>query len=185
MVTIDNYRVGAYEQLRTYGRILDIPVRLAESHGELREILDDFCDRSLVLVDTVGMSQHDRSLLQQKTLLDGEQDKMKKVLLLSAGSRLSGLEDVIRAFRIFDPHSCIITKLDESTSLGAVLGCSIRHGLPIAHVCDGQRVPEDLHRARPENLVERAVEIMNRAGSMIDEEIVPLRMAGDVANACL
>ncbi len=185
MVTIDNYRVGAYEQLRTYGRILDIPVRLADNHHELREILDDFCDRSLVLIDTVGMSQHDHNLLQQKTLLDGDQEKMKKILLLSAGSRLSGVEDVIRAFSIFEPRSCIITKLDESTSLGAVLSGSVRHDLPIAYVCDGQRVPEDIHPARPTDLVQRSVEIMERSGDMIEEEMVPLRVGGEVANACL
>ncbi len=184
MVTIDNYRVGAYEQLRTYGRILDIPVRLADNHEELMEILDDFCDRSLVLIDTVGMSQHDHNLLQQKTLLDGNGNKMKKILLLAATSRLSGVEDVLRSFSIFDPQGCIITKLDESTSLGGVLDGCIRHRLPVAYVCDGQRVPEDIHPARPATLVGRGVEIMARAGDKIDDELMPMGLGGEVAHAC-
>ncbi len=184
MVTIDNYRVGAYEQLRTYGRILDIPVRLADNHQELAEILSDFYDRSLVLIDTVGMSQHDHNLLQQKTILDGEENKMKKILLLSATSRLSGVEDVMQAFGIFSPESCIVTKLDESTSLGSVLSGSIRHRLPIAYVCDGQRVPEDIHPARPATLVQQSVEIMERAADKIEEELAPLTFGKEVANAC-
>ncbi len=184
MVTIDNYRVGAYEQLRTYGRILDIPVRLADNHEELMDILDDFCDRSLVLIDTVGMSQHDHNLLQQKTLLDGNGNKMKKILLLAATSRLSGVEDVIRSFSIFDPQGCIITKLDESTSLGGVLDGCIRHSLPVAYVCDGQRVPEDIHPARPVTLVSRGVEIMARAGDKIEDELMPMGLGREVAHAC-
>ncbi len=184
MVTIDNYRVGAYEQLRTYGRILDIPVRMADSHQELAGILADFYDRSLVLIDTVGMSQHDHNLLQQKTILDGEENKMKKILLLSATSRLSGVEDVMQAFGIFSPESCIVTKLDESTSLGSVLSSGIRHRLPIAYVCDGQRVPEDIHPARPATLVSQSVEIMERAGDKIEEDLVPLTFGKEVANAC-
>ena len=184
MVTIDNYRVGAYEQLRTYGRILDIPVRMADSQRELMGILDDFYDRSLVLIDTVGMSQHDHNLLQQKTILDGKEKKMKKILLLSATSRSSGVEDVMQAFGIFSPASCIVTKLDESTSLGSVLGASIRHRLPIAYVCDGQRVPEDIHLARPATLVSQSVEIMERAGDKIDDDLLPLSLGKEVANAC-
>ncbi len=185
MVTIDNYRVGAYEQLRTYGRILDIPVRIAEDHGELQAILDDFCDRSLVLIDTVGMSQHDHKLLQQCTILDDERHRMRKILLLAATSRLSGVDDVIEAFRIFEPAGCIVTKIDESTSLGAVLDGVRRHGLPLTHVCDGQRVPEDIHTARPQDLVARAVEIMARAGDKIEEELVPLHFHKEVVDACL
>ncbi len=131
------------------------------------------------------MSQHDHKLLQQCTILDDERHRMRKILLLAATSRLSGVHDVIEAFRIFEPAGCIVTKIDESTSLGTVLDGVLRHGLPLSHVCDGQRVPEDIHPARPQDLVARAVEIMTRTGDKIEEELVPLHFHKEVVDACL
>ncbi len=183
LVTVDNYRVGAHEQLRTYGRILDVPVKVADSSEELSKVLEDLMDRSLVIIDTAGMSQHDEKLLQQKRILDSKTITIRKVLLLSATTRLSGMEDVVQAFSVFEPDGCILTKLDEATSLGGAFSASIRNQLPITYVCDGQRVPEDIHVARPHSLVERCVEIMHRAEAVLDEDLAPMNYGKEVANA--
>ena len=183
LVTIDNYRVAAHEQLRTYGRILDVPVKVADSREELGKVLEDLMDRSLVIVDTAGMGQHDENLMQQKRILESKTITIRKVLLLSATTRLSGMEDVVQAFSIFEPDGCIITKLDEATSLGGAFSASIGHNLPITYVCDGQRVPEDIHVARPHTLVERGVEIMERSGAFLDEDLAQMNYGKEVANA--
>ena len=183
LVTIDNYRVGAHEQLRTYGRILDVPVKVADSREGLAKVLEDLVDRSLVIIDTAGMGQHDENLRQQKGILDSKTITIRKVLLLSATTRLSGTEDVVQAFNVFEPDGCILTKLDEATSIGGAFSASIRHQLPITYVCDGQRVPEDIHVARPHTLVERGVEIMERAGTVLDEDLAQMNYGKEVANA--
>ncbi len=183
LVTIDNYRVGAHEQLRTYGRILDVPVKVADSREGLSKVLEDLVDRSLVIIDTAGMGQHDENLRQQKGILDSKTINIRKVLLLSATTRLSGMEDVVQAFNVFEPDGCILTKLDEATSIGGAFSASIRHHLPITYVCDGQRVPEDIHVARPHTLVERGVEIMERAGTVLDEDLAQMNFGKEVANA--
>ncbi len=183
LVTIDNYRVGAHEQLRTYGRILDVPVKVADSREGLAKVLEDLVDRSLVIIDTAGMGQHDENLRQQKGILDSKTITIRKVLLLSATTRLSGMEDVVQAFNVFEPDGCILTKLDEATSIGGAFSASIRHQLPITYVCDGQRVPEDIHVARPHTLVERGVEIMERAGTVLDEDLAQMNYGKEVANA--
>ena len=170
LVTIDNYRVGAYEQLRTYGRILDIPVKNADSKQELQQVLNDLKGRRLILIDTAGMGQHDHHLINQAGILDCN-ESIRTSLLLSATTRLSGMEDVIQAFDIFQPTDCIFTKLDEATSLGNLLSVVIKHRLPVSYVSDGQQVPEDLHRARAHNLVSQCVALATRAGKMLDEEI--------------
>ncbi len=183
LVTVDNYRVGAHEQLRTYGRILDVPVKVADSREELGKVLEDLMDRSLVIIDTAGMGQHDENLMQQKRILDSKTITIRKVLLLSATTRLSGMEDVVQAFSVFEPDGCILTKLDEATSLGGAFSASIRHHLPITYVCDGQRVPEDIHVARPHTLVARGVEIMERSGTVLDEDLAQMNYGKEVANA--
>ncbi len=183
LVTIDNYRVGAHEQLRTYGRILDVPVKVATSKEELGKVLEDLLDRSLIIIDTAGMSQHDEKLLQQKNILESNTMNIRKMLLLSTTTRLSGMEDVVQAFSVFEPNGCILTKLDESTSLGGAISATTSHSLPIAYVCDGQRVPEDIHVARPHTLINRSVEIMERAESVLDEDMAQMNYGKEVANA--
>ncbi len=183
LVTIDNYRVGAHEQLRTYGRILDVPVKVATSKEELGKVLEDLLDRSLIIIDTAGMSQHDEKLLQQKNILESNTMNIRKMLLLSTTTRLSGMEDVVQAFSVFEPNGCILTKLDESTSLGGAISATTSHRLPITYVCDGQRVPEDIHVARPHTLINQSIEIMERAESVLDEDMAQMNYGKEVANA--
>lgn len=183
LVTIDNYRVGAHEQLRTYGRILDVPVKVATSKEELGKVLEDLLDRSLIIIDTAGMSQHDEKLLQQKNILESNTMNIRKMLLLSTTTRLSGMEDVVQAFSVFEPNGCILTKLDESTSLGGAISATTSHSLPITYVCDGQRVPEDIHVARPHTLINQSIEIMERAESVLDEDMAQMNYGKEVANA--
>ncbi|MGE0372479.1 MAG: flagellar biosynthesis protein FlhF [Gammaproteobacteria bacterium] len=183
LITIDNYRVGAYEQLRTYGRILDVPVKTADSRDELRKVLNDLCDRRLILIDTTGMGQHDSALLKQAELLDKAHMNKKTLLLLSATTRLSGLGDVAGAFGAFQPDGCILTKLDEATCIGGTLSAAISHALPVAYYSDGQRVPEDLHQARAGALVARGVQTMKNSESSINEDLIALSFGKEVANA--
>jgi flagellar biosynthesis protein FlhF len=183
LITIDNYRVGAYEQLRTYGRLLDVPVKTADSRDELRRVLDDLCDRRLILIDTTGMGQHDSGLRQQAEMLDQAQANLKTLLLFSATTRLSGLEDVARAFGVFRPDGCILTKLDESTCPGGAVSVAMNQGLPIAYYSDGQRVPEDLHPARAGALIEKGVATLRNSESFINEDLLALSFGKEVANA--
>jgi flagellar biosynthesis protein FlhF len=183
LITVDNYRVGAYEQLRTYGRILDVPVKTAGSRDELRKVLNDLCDRRLILIDTTGMGQHDSALLKQAELLDKAHMNKKTLLLLSATTRLSGLGDVADAFGAFHPDGCILTKLDEATCIGGAVSTAISHALPVAYYSDGQRVPEDLHQARAGTLVARGVQTMKHSESSINEDLIALSFGKEVANA--
>ena len=93
------------------------------------------------------------------------------------------MEDVVQSFGVFEPDGCILTKLDEATSLGGAISATIKNKLPITYVCDGQRVPEDMHVARPHTLVNQCVEIMERAESVIDIDMVQMNYGKEVANA--
>ncbi len=171
LISTDNFRIGAHEQLKAYSRILDVPVRFADSAESLQAALDYFCDKRLVLIDTAGMSQRDLSLSKQFAVLKGERERIKPYLVISATSRLSGLEEVMRGFSDINPHGCIITKVDESASLGQTLDMVIQHKLPVAYISDGQRVPEDLQPARAHTLVSRSVALMQENTQLLDDEL--------------
>ncbi|MBI2779928.1 MAG: flagellar biosynthesis protein FlhF [Gammaproteobacteria bacterium] len=179
LVTTDNYRIGAHEHLKSYGRILNIPVRVASDKAELQQILAELSDRRLILIDTAGMGQRDVRLSAQFAVLNGSggrTPRIKTYLVLSTTTRLSGMDETIRAFQGMTIDGCIFTKLDEATSLGSALSVAIQHDLPVAYISDGQRVPEDLHNARAHTLVSRSVAIMQQAASSLEDEalLVPV-----------
>jgi flagellar biosynthesis protein FlhF len=159
LVTTDSYRIGAHEQLMTYGRLLGIPVQVASDNKELRSTLNSLADKRLVLIDTAGMSQRDVRLSEQFATLADSGLPIHTLLVLSATLHPSVLDETIRAFSGVALEGAILTKLDEAASLGGVLSTVIKQHLPLMFVANGQRVPEDLHPARAQSLVQQAAEL--------------------------
>lgn len=179
LLTTDNYRIGAHEQLRIYGKILGVPVHAVRDVEDLHRTLADFRHKHLVLIDTVGMSQRDIRLAEQIALLRGDGSAVKRLLLLGAPAASSTLDDVIRSYQqVGGVDGCILTKLDEASSLGGVLDAVIRHRLEVHCVTNGQRVPEDLYPANALYLVDRALKALQPASEVLDEMEYPLVMAG-------
>lgn len=155
LVTLDNYRIGAFEQLRIYADIIGAPIFAVKSEAELAATLAELDRRHLVIIDTAGMNQRDLRLADQISMLCGDGLAVKRILVLAATAQGSTLEDVVRGFGVAELYGCILTKLDESVALGAVLDVVIRHRLRVLYVTHGQRVPEDIVRADVEALIER------------------------------
>ena len=154
LVTTDGYRIGAYEQLRIYGRILGVSVHLVKDADELQQTLLDLQHKHMVLIDTMGMSQRDRLVGDQVAMFGNS--NVKRLLLLTATGRGDTLDDVVRAYNGPDLAGCILSKVDEAASLASSLDVIIRHGLPLHYVSNGQRVPEDLHLPNRSYLLHRA-----------------------------
>ncbi|THB64395.1 MAG: flagellar biosynthesis protein FlhF [Gammaproteobacteria bacterium] len=178
LVTTDCYRIGAHEQLRNFGKILGVPVYVASDKDELRSIIESLADKPLVLIDTAGMSQRDVRLAEQLSTLSIGREYIKTYLAVSANTQLPTLNETVKQFSAIDLSGCIVTKTDESASLGAILTILIRYGLPLAYLGVGQRVPEDLQLARGDQLVEKAVELAQEIEEECDEEAFAVAFAG-------
>ncbi len=183
LVSTDGYRIGAREQLNSYARILDVPVRCASSCEELGVTLNALTDKRLVLVDTAGMSQRDVRLSEQLSLLRAGNRKVRSLLTLSATTQQSALEQAIKAFGVTGPDGCILTKVDESALLGGSLSALIHSGLPLAFFTDGQKVPEDIHLARAHTLISRAVALGEQTSAEYNDEYLALALGGMRADA--
>jgi flagellar biosynthesis protein FlhF len=176
LLTTDGYRIGAHEQLRIYGRILGVPVFVVRDGEDLRRTLADLRDKHMVLIDTVGMSQRDRMVADQAAMLT-RSGRVNRLLVLNAGSRGDTLDDVVRAYAGEDLAGCILTKVDEAPSLAPALDCVVRHGLTLAYVANGQRVPEDLHLPNRNYLMHRAFKISPAATAhRLNKDELPLAM---------
>jgi flagellar biosynthesis protein FlhF len=178
LVTTDSYRIGAHEQLRIYGRILNVPVRIANDGHELRETLASLQDKRLVLIDTAGMSQRDVRLSEQIAVIHDGSPQVRSFLVLSATTQYTALDEAVKVFAAAEPEGCFITKTDEASSLGPVLSVVARHQLPVAYVADGQRVPEDLRLARAHNLVKQAMELKQNDERMLEQDLLAVATEG-------
>ncbi|MCX7896922.1 MAG: flagellar biosynthesis protein FlhF [Rhodocyclaceae bacterium] len=154
LVTTDGYRIGAHEQLRIYGRILNVPVHIVRDGAELERTLAALSQKHLVLIDTAGMCQRDKRVAEQSMML--ARATAKRVLLLNAGSRGDTLDDVVASYAGDDLAGVILTKVDEAAALAPALDVIVRHGLLLTYVANGQRVPEDLHLPNRQWLLHRA-----------------------------
>ena len=161
LITTDGYRIGAYEQLRIYGRILGVSVYLVKDAQELRQTLVDLQHKHMVLIDTMGMSQRDRMVEEQVAMFDSS--LVKRLLLISATGRGDTLDDVVNAYGGTTLAGCILSKVDEAASLAPALDTVIRNRLNLHYVSNGQRVPEDLHLPNRPWLLHRAFKDMPEA----------------------
>ena len=155
LITVDCYRMGGQDQLRSYGKILGCPVHAAHDAASLNDLVTAMRDRHLVLIDTVGMPQRDPRLNEQIAMLMGP--GIERVVVLNAAAQAETLEEVTQSWRGPRAQRAIVTKLDEAVKLGGVVDVAIRHRLCLHYVANGQRVPEDIHAAHANLLVHRSL----------------------------
>ena len=156
LITTDGYRIGGYEQLRIYGKILGVMVHSVKDETDLRIALEELKGKHTVLIDTAGVGQRDQMVAEQEAMLAGAGVDIKRLLCLNATATGGTLNEVVHAYSGSGLAGCIVTKLDEAATIGNVLDVVIRHKLNLHYVANGQRVPEDLHVANKLYLADRA-----------------------------
>jgi flagellar biosynthesis protein FlhF len=177
IVSTDSYRIGAREQLQTYARILGAPLHAADSAAELAQVLGRLRAKKLVLIDTAGVGPRDSRLAGQLAVLRQGAPRAQVLLALPAQGEAHALQEITGAFAPLAPQACILTKVDEAASLGAALSTAMRNQLPIAYLCNGQRVPEDVHSAHQRRvwLARAARKFREHRGPVHDEGLMARR----------
>lgn len=162
LVSCDTFRIGAFEQLHTFGKIIGCLVKKVENAQTLSDVLHQLADRRLVLVDTAGMGQRDQRLQQQLHELTADIDfPNSNYLVMSTTNQRDVLRDTVDYFQRVPLQGVILTKLDESLSLGSALNVCLEKNLTVSYVTDGQRVPEDLHVAKQLQLLDAVIQAMS------------------------
>jgi flagellar biosynthesis protein FlhF len=160
LITTDTFRIGAFEQLATFGRIIGCPVKQARDHEELALLLTQLQQRKLILIDTAGMSQRDVRLAENlASLVHNSRVKIKSYLVLSATSQARVMQETVDHFKRISLAGCIFTKLDECLSLGEIINVAIQNALPVSYLTNGQRVPEDIDIAEAASMVAQAEQL--------------------------
>lgn len=159
LITTDTYRVGAHDQLRSLGRILNVPVRVVDKERSLPSVVASLKAFPLILIDTAGFRQGDPLLKEQEAQL-AACPGIERVLVLSCNSQMQTLKASAHAYSGGAVSGCILTKLDETGSLGEALSVIIDQQLPVLYSTAGQAIPNDINVASGPNLVSKAVALM-------------------------
>jgi flagellar biosynthesis protein FlhF len=155
VITLDTFRVGAIEQWQRYAALLGLPLGVAHNEGEFGRLMSE--SRSdIVLVDTAGRSNMSLpGLWPLKNCLDSIENRERHVLLVTpAWLRARDAEALVAQYEEPAPTGLVVTKLDETLHVGGVMHAAIPNSLPITYLCDGPRVPEDIHDASIEILLD-------------------------------
>ncbi|MGD0838004.1 MAG: AAA family ATPase, partial [Polyangia bacterium] len=155
LVTVDTYRIGAGEHIQRYGEIMNVPTHVARDEASLREAIFRSGDAHLVLVDSAGRS--DGAALSAQANLLNRIDGLECHLVLSAANGGREMRAAARRFQGYRARRMIVSKLDEADGPGSILSAAAEAKLPIACFTDGQRVPEDIHPATGQSLVDRVL----------------------------
>jgi flagellar biosynthesis protein FlhF len=149
LITVDTYRIAAVEQLRTYADIIDLPMQVVSTPREMREAVRRMEHMELVLIDTAGRSPKDEVKIRELRAFLTEAAAHEIHLVLSSVANVRTLQQTAERFASVGTTALILTKLDETTSLGSVLPLLRSCRIPLSYLTNGQNVPDDIEVADP------------------------------------
>ena len=155
LITLDNYRIGAQQQIKTYGEILQIPVDCAENYEELEELVRNDTTSDLILIDTIGRNPKDYIKLAEMRKMIEACGGGEIHLAVSSTSSASLIKETITLFAPFNFQSIVLTKLDEAVNVGNIISSVIQSEKAISYITTGQRVPQDIMLANNLKLLKK------------------------------
>ncbi|WP_129596965.1 flagellar biosynthesis protein FlhF [Anaerophilus nitritogenes] len=156
-ITSDTYRIAAVEQLRTYGEILGIPVKVIYESQEIEEAIKDYADKDVILIDTAGRNHKSSTQLEEIKELIQYIKNPEIFLVISATTGYKDIINIVNGYEFLDDYRLLFTKLDESDGFGNILNTKIFTGKNLSYVTVGQSVPDDIEIADPEKIANAIV----------------------------
>ncbi len=163
LITLDNYRVAAHDQLKTIARLLGVKWYRAPQDGDLNSLLEKTRQCQLVLIDSAGLASRDPHFPAQLTMLKECKYPVTKLLALPLTSQGRCLQENYEHFKSLGLSGCVLTKLDECFCLGPAMSVAALAKLPLTLVTDGPHIPDDIHFPQAEKLVKLAEQMARMA----------------------
>lgn len=164
LITADTYRISAVDQLKTYSDILGLPLEIVYTPEELNAAIEKHKSKELILIDTAGRSQHNNYQMRELADFLNVNSRIEKHLVISATTKFTDAKEIIKKFNTANPERVIITKVDETGSLGMVINLLRNEKLALSYITTGQSVPDDIEVANADVLTDL---VMKKAAEWI------------------
>jgi len=153
LITVDTYRIGAVEQLKTYADIMNIPFKVVYNMKDMDDAIKSMSDCQVVLIDTTGRSSKNKMQISELRTFVEKADTKNINLVLSSTTKNKDIKYIIEGYQILNYNSIIVTKLDETSTYGSILNILETAHLPLSFVTTGQNVPDDLKELSEDKLL--------------------------------
>lgn len=153
LITIDTYRIAAVEHLKTYGDIINLPVEVVYTPGDINQAIQNLRECNLILIDTAGRSPHNQVMMDELKKFLAHSKIGLILLVISATTKYQDMVGIAESFSRIAYTHLVFTKLDETESLGPVVSLAWKIRRPISYLTTGQNVPDDIEVAKPEKLI--------------------------------
>lgn len=159
-ITTDTYRIGAIEQLKTYANILDVPLEVCYSLEDFEHATKKLEECDVILIDTAGRNFRNKKYVEDLMQVVDYKREMETLLVLSMTAKQDDLEEIYQQFSAIKIDAFVFTKLDETSSYGAMINLIVACKKGAAYITTGQNVPDDIVPATPEELVNKLFEVV-------------------------
>jgi len=153
LITVDTYRIGAVEQLKTYADIMNIPFKVVYNMNDMENAIESMSECEVVLIDTTGRSSKNKMQISELRTFVEKADTKNINLVLSATTKNRDIKYIIEGYQILNYNSIIVTKLDETSTYGSILNILETAKIPLSFVSTGQNVPDDIKELSADALV--------------------------------
>ena len=154
LATIDTYRIGAVDQLKTYAELLGVPLAVVQRPEQMQQVAESFCDRSVVFIDTIGCSPRDRGRVAALKPFFERLPNLETHLVVSCTAKYEDVLIARAAFSALPISRLIFSKADESASFGSVYSLAAESQVPLSYLTVGQEVPDDIEVTTPGRIAE-------------------------------
>ncbi|WP_298837177.1 flagellar biosynthesis protein FlhF [Clostridium sp.] len=153
LITVDTYRIGAVEQLKTYADIMNLPFKVVYNMNDMDDAIETMSECEVVLIDTTGRSSKNRMQIAELRTFVEKADTKNIQLVLSATTKNKDLKYIIEGYQILNYNSIIVTKLDETSTYGSILNILETAKIPLSFVSTGQNVPDDIKELSVDSII--------------------------------
>jgi flagellar biosynthesis protein FlhF len=144
LITIDTYRIGAVEQLKTYADIMNIPFKVVFTMKEMESAIESMKDCDVILIDTTGRSSKNTMQISELRAFVEKANTKNIHLVISSTTKNRDVEAIVEGYKVLNYNNVIITKLDETSTYGSVLNILEAARKPLSFITTGQNVPDDI-----------------------------------------
>ncbi|KAA0547920.1 flagellar biosynthesis protein FlhF [Bacillus sp. BGMRC 2118] len=158
-ITTDTYRIAAIEQLKTYAKILDVPIEVCYNLDDFKVAKDKYSTYDLVFIDTAGRNFRNHQYVEDLKEVIDFTEEMETFLVLSLTAKQRDMEEIYRQFSLIFINRFIFTKTDETSQFGSILNLMTKYKKGVAYLTTGQNVPDDIIEATPNDIVNTILEV--------------------------
>ena len=152
LITVDTYRIGAVDQLKTYADIMGIPFKVVFSINDMEEAIENMKNCEVVLVDTTGRSSKNVMQISELRAFIEKVNSDNIHLVISSTTKNRDIDNIVEGYKTLGYNNVIITKLDETTTYGSILNIVNSTKKPISFITTGQNVPDDIRAITPKEI---------------------------------